>query len=204
MSKKTSNINSGLNNINIKAPFPPTMTADDLLSRPNGTSKRVPCAFISYRMSLKRGYKSRGFKLSWREFSRIAANTWNNESKEVKQAYIDLFNETKARYNEFSSRVQGNSAVEIEDHEEYDNNNVVFHMTNTNELNYAADPYEFSENPFINSQTSFNNYITTDTEEIGDNLIVPESSLIDELQERIRILEERLNLFAEFFGIQFL
>jgi hypothetical protein len=76
-------------------------------------------------------------------------------------------------------------------------------MTNTNELNYAADPYEFSENPFINSQTSFNNYITTDTEEIGDNLIVPESSLIDELQDRIRILEERLNLFAKFFGIQF-
>ena len=52
-------------------------------------------------------------------------------------------------------------------------------------------------------QTSFNNYITTDTKEIGDNLIVPESSLIDELQDRIRILEERLNLFAKFFGIQF-
>ena len=133
MSKKTSNINSGLNNINIKAPFPPTMTADDLLSRPNGTSKRVPCAFIIYRMSLQREYKSRGFKLSWRESSRIAANTWNSESEEVKQAYIA-----------FSSRVQGNSAVEIE---EYDNNNVDFHMTNTNELNYAADPYEFSENP---------------------------------------------------------
>jgi hypothetical protein len=200
MSKKTSNINSGLN-INIKAPFPPTITANDLLSRPNGTNKRVPCAFIIYRMSLHREYKSRGFKLSWRQFSPIAANAWRSESDKVKQAYVNLSNETKARYNESSLQDQVNSITEIEVH---DNNNADFHMTNLNELNYVADPYEFSENIFINSQSTFNNYITTDTEEINDNFIVPESSSIDELRERIRILEERLNLVTEYLGIQFM
>ena len=91
-------------------------------------------------------------------------------------------------YNEYSSRDQRDTALLL-------NGNVAdLHMTGETTPNCDINPYDF------------NNYITTENGndlEVDDNLIVSESSLV-ELKERIRILEERLNLIAGWFGIRFL
>src|SRR2546423_10961149 len=152
MSKKTPSIYSPVLNIDdIRAPFPPTITADDLLSRPNGTSKRVPCAFIIYRMSFHRELKSRGFKLSWRQISPMASKAWNNESEEVKQAYTDLCYETKARYNEYSSRDQSDTVADVAaEIAVADYNAADLHMIGETTSNGDVNPYDF------------NNYITTE------------------------------------------
>ncbi|RIA84806.1 hypothetical protein C1645_742072 [Glomus cerebriforme] len=189
-----SNINSNLNILyNIKAPSQPEITVDDLLSRnklPDGTNKRVPCAFIIYRMSLQRELKSKGYKLPLQQISAIAANAWKNESKEVKQAYINLVNNAKARYKEEFSQSQNNLVFE--------NFNANFNNIPTN-VNSAFDSYPLPESLQNTSYfgSSFNNFITIE----GDDNLVPES---DELKERIRILEGRLNLVADLLGFQFL
>jgi hypothetical protein len=202
MSEKTSSNNCELN-IHIKAPSQPKITVADLLSRnklPNGTKKRVPCAFIIYRMSLQRELKSKGYKLSWPQVSSMAANAWNNESEVVKQEYINLFNDTKARYNKSRDSLIVENTVE---------NNVDLPMTDVNSLNYAIDTLpDFTFENTLNFGSSFNNLIppenyNTGNLEINNNLIAFETSLVDELKERISTLEIRLKLVTELLGIQF-
>jgi hypothetical protein len=170
----------------IKAPFPPNVTVDNLLSRsklPDGTNKRIPCAFIIYRTSLQRELESKGYKFSLSQISSMASNEWKNESEEVKYAYINLVNDAKIRYN---GQDQNNSVVESASYEN---------------MNLHAD----SENTFIRS-LSFSDIINENSInlEIGNNPMIPESSfIVDEFKERIRILEERLNLITELLGVQF-
>ncbi|RIA84805.1 hypothetical protein C1645_783378 [Glomus cerebriforme] len=187
----TSNVTSVFDNI--KAPSQPEITIDDLLSRnklPDGTNKRIPCAFIIYRMSLQRELKSKGHKLTLQQISAIAANAWKNESEEVKQAYTNLVNNAKARCKEEFSQSQNNFVVENA------NANFLLNVTNGNS---SVDP--LSE---LSSQNTSHFDITTDNLEIDDNLIAPEPLIVEELKERIRILEGRLNLVAGLLGFQFL
>lgn len=191
-------------NIHVKAPSQPNITVDDLLSRkklPDGTNKRVPGAFIIYRMALQRELKSKGHKLTLPKVSAMAADAWKIEPEEVKQEYIKLSNDAKARDNETQSSVienTGDSNTNFPD-------NII---TDENSLNNAVGPYSFILPPenTLYIDTS-NNYIATENYynnisnlEINNNLTTSESSLV----ERIRILEGRINLVAELFGIQFL
>src|SRR5947199_10209894 len=89
----------------IKFPFPPKISIYDLLSRTtllNGNNKRIPNAFIIYRMTLHRELVSKGYKVSLSQLSTMAANAWKCESEEAKQAYIDLVNDAKVLYRKIS------------------------------------------------------------------------------------------------------
>src|SRR5438045_6346693 len=80
----------------INVPFPPDVTIDNLLSRsklPDGTNKRIPCAFIVYRISLQRELESKGHKFSRSQISAMASTAWKSESSTVKDAYAKLVND---------------------------------------------------------------------------------------------------------------
>lgn len=205
MPEKASPSTSHSLNIHIKAPSQPNITVDDLLSRkklPDGTNKRVPCAFIIYRMALQRELKSRGHKLTLPQVSVMAADAWKIEPEEVKQGYIKLSNDAKARYNETQRRNSsiientGDNNTDLPDNvitDESSFNNVVgphfFILPPENTLNFD------SSNNYIATENYYNNIGNL---EINNNLTASESSLV----ERVRILEGHLNLVAEFLGVQ--
>ncbi|RIA89133.1 hypothetical protein C1645_825257 [Glomus cerebriforme] len=169
--------------IHFKVPPQPKITVKDLLSRnklPDGNNKRVPCAFIIYRKTLQHELESKGYKLPMPQISTIAA-----EEESVSQG-------------------QSNSVVENV------NANVLNNVTT--DVNSFVDPYSLPDLSHQNNTphfetSSFNNFIITEGDnnlEIGNNPIVPEASLVDELREYIIILERRLNLIADLLGIQLL
>ena len=116
----------------------------------------------------------------------MAANAWKNEPDEVKQEYINLSDDTKARYNEgpFSQSQDSSSIVE--------NANVMTDVHDVDSLNYAYSFPGFAPENTLNFDSSFNNNhisIENDNTKIGNNFIASEYLLVDELKDRIRILE---------------
>jgi len=97
----------------VEFPFPPRISIYDLLSKASfsGNNKRIPNAFITYRMSLQRELVSKGCKVSLSELSIMASNAWKHESEVVKQAYINLVNDAKVLYKEMSLKKQNITAL---------------------------------------------------------------------------------------------
>src|SRR4051794_32351016 len=91
--------------IDIKLPFPPTLTINDLIKDPSkpSTSNKVktfPSAFIAYRTALIKEYRINNSKLPpMGKFSKIAKNSWDREPKHVKDSYNKLIMNAKSIYN---------------------------------------------------------------------------------------------------------
>ncbi|GBC39367.1 uncharacterized protein OCT59_011736 [Rhizophagus irregularis] len=76
----------------IKIPFPPQITAEEVLDRSKDKERRkAPNNFIIYRMALAKELKSQNISnINLINISALAALKWNNEPDEVKQAYKDI------------------------------------------------------------------------------------------------------------------
>ncbi|PKK71191.1 hypothetical protein RhiirC2_865757 [Rhizophagus irregularis] len=76
----------------IKIPFPPQITAEEVLDRGKDKERRkAPNNFIIYRMALAKELKSQNISnINLINISALAALKWNNEPDEVKQAYKDI------------------------------------------------------------------------------------------------------------------
>jgi hypothetical protein len=192
----TPNIRFDISNFpdDIKLPFPPKISIYSLLSKrklPDGTNKRIPNAFIIYRMSLHHELVSKGYKYSLSQVSTMASKAWKNESKEVKQAYNDIVN--NARFLESSLYEENNiTNYTMEENHLFSQSDQNAVLTPTTAAT-ITEPYTPSD--FITSENQlFLNHINS------YNLITNGSPSID---ERLRVLEERQKLIAERIGIQF-
>lgn len=183
----------------IELPFPPKINIYNLLSKsklPDGTNKRIPNAFIIYRMALNHELVSKGYKYSLSQVSTMASKAWKNESKEVKQVYNSLVNNARvleSSLNDENNITNYNNATIGENQlfSQNDQNTVMSPTTATIAESYTPE-FITSENPIfishINSYPSLNNLVTTN---------------ISSIDERLRILEERQKLIAERIGIKF-
>ncbi|CAG8645762.1 7068_t:CDS:1 [Funneliformis caledonium] len=86
----------------IKPTFPPILTTYDLIKNANnGKAKILPNAFIAYRMALNREYRIKNAKIPPAgQFSKIAKESWNNESQNVKDYYNKLVEEAKKLFKQ--------------------------------------------------------------------------------------------------------
>jgi hypothetical protein len=191
--------------IDINLPFLPKISTYDLLSRTtllNGNNKRIPNAFIIYRMTLHRELVSKGYKVSLTQLSTMAANAWKHETEEAKKVYIDLVNDAKVLYRKISLKEKNDTVLKnannsnnmTDDFQLFDDQNLnVPHIAAQNDETLLLDSF--------NNTYSFNNLVTTENYNNGNkNSII---SLVNELIGRIRVLEERQKLMAELLGIQF-
>ncbi len=106
----TSDNNSNSVLANIKPAFPPILTTNDLIENALKTSstndiyirpKTLPNAFIAYRMALTKECHNKNIKLPpVGQFSKIAKNSWNKESQNVKDFYKKLAEDAKSLYKQ--------------------------------------------------------------------------------------------------------
>jgi hypothetical protein len=89
--------------INISVPFPPQITAQDLVpDEAEGDRKRkISNAFIAYRKALVKEIKSRNIAYDRSKVSSLASHLWENEPKNVKEVYRKMSNEAQLRYNQY-------------------------------------------------------------------------------------------------------
>jgi len=108
---KRANISdNNFNNVltNIKPNFPPILTTNDLIKNAlksdtsnRSKAKTLPNAFIAYRMALIKEYRNNNIKLPpMGQLSRIAKNSWDKESQNVKDLYNKLAEDTKSLYKQ--------------------------------------------------------------------------------------------------------
>jgi len=105
---KRVNISDNNSNTDIKPVFPPILTTNDLIKNalksdtPNKTKvKTLPNAFIAYRMALIKEYHSKNLKLPpMGQLSKIAKNSWDKESQNVKNFYNKLVKDAKSLYRQ--------------------------------------------------------------------------------------------------------
>ncbi|GBB87320.1 hypothetical protein RclHR1_13750005 [Rhizophagus clarus] len=185
---------------NIELPLPPKINIYSLLSKrklPDGTSKRIPNAFIIYRMSLHHELVSKGYKYSLSQVSSMASKAWKNESKEVKQEYNNLVNNARvleSSLNDESYTTNYNNAT-IGENQLFSQGDRSANVSPTPVT--IAGPYTPSE--FITSENPlFLNHI--DSYFSLNNL---DANNILSIDERLRVLEERQKLIAERIGIKF-
>ncbi|RGB29908.1 kinase-like domain-containing protein [Rhizophagus diaphanus] len=92
----------------IKIPFPPQITAEEVLDRSKYKErKKAPNNFMIYRLAYAKELKSQNISnLSSYSVSALAALKWNNELDEVKQAYKDISDKVQSKLDEIrTSRV---------------------------------------------------------------------------------------------------
>jgi hypothetical protein len=172
-------INPRFNNLNIpkdiKPPFPLKIRIHDLLPK-SGNNKRIPNAFIIYRKSLNHELISNGYKISLKQVSTMASKAWKDELDEVKQAYINLVNEAKVLYKGLQLSNSADNAMtfinQIDDQ-------------NLNTLNTVAQLHS--------EMNTFDDYSFND-------LITENNNSDNNINERVRLLEERQKFLAEYLG----
>ncbi|RIA83296.1 hypothetical protein C1645_786735 [Glomus cerebriforme] len=89
------NNDSENNNNHIRPPFPPVITAQDLIQSNDAT--RVPNSFIAYRMALVREYKLKNVSCNRSEISSRASRLWKEEPDYIKNTYKNLVKPTFLR-----------------------------------------------------------------------------------------------------------
>ncbi|CAG8725074.1 6599_t:CDS:1 [Acaulospora morrowiae] len=89
-------------NCNINLPFPPSITIDEILKRHlrNGVGNvnRTLNAFLIYRIVYNSEVRKLG--LSTEDISKLASNSWRNESIHVKSYYREIASGVKSRFRE--------------------------------------------------------------------------------------------------------
>ncbi|CAG8486798.1 12379_t:CDS:1 [Cetraspora pellucida] len=91
-------------NLHINVPFPPEINPVDLIRRnKNGELlSRATNKFLIYRNEYAKELQARGFKLSMREVSRMAAQSWKKEPQQVKRKYEDIAREVEKLHVQLS------------------------------------------------------------------------------------------------------
>ncbi|CAG8673875.1 16216_t:CDS:2 [Funneliformis mosseae] len=96
--------NNDNSNSILKPTFPPTLIANDLIknaiksNKPNKSRAiTFPNAFIAYRMALTKEYRNKNITLPrMGQLSKLAKNSWEEESKDVKEFYNKLAEDAKS------------------------------------------------------------------------------------------------------------
>ncbi|CAB4495238.1 hypothetical protein RhiirA5_497419 [Rhizophagus irregularis] len=78
----------------IRPPFPPNITAHELLKY-----KSIPSPFIIYRIAVRMECKSKNITIERKFVSNIASNLWKSEPAIVKNTYKEIENDAKILYN---------------------------------------------------------------------------------------------------------
>ncbi|CAB5377285.1 unnamed protein product [Rhizophagus irregularis] len=95
--KILSTVNDADGVINITVPFPPQITAEEILDRNKKKErKKVPNKFMIYRMAYAKELKTQNISnINSFNISVLAASRWSSEPDEVKQAYKDISNRVR-------------------------------------------------------------------------------------------------------------
>src|SRR6266498_3036201 len=88
---------------NLSLPFPPKMTADDLLERTrrgdnSKSSGKIPNCFLIYRILWVEYLKKMSTKLDLPLISGFVSDKWKNETQEVRDHYKKLSDEAKKKF----------------------------------------------------------------------------------------------------------
>nr|ANQ32529.1 MATA-HMG [Rhizophagus irregularis] len=95
--KILSTVNDADGVMNITVPFPPQITAEEILDRNKKKErKKVPNKFMIYRMAYAKELKTQNISnINSFNISVLAASRWSSEPDEVKQAYKDISNRVR-------------------------------------------------------------------------------------------------------------
>ncbi|RGB41837.1 hypothetical protein C1646_751610 [Rhizophagus diaphanus] len=89
---------------NIRPPFPPVITAQDLIPTDISSNKvesvRIPNAFIAYRMALVRQLKSQKVACHRSNVSSLASRLWAEEPEDVKNTYRKMATDAQMLHNQ--------------------------------------------------------------------------------------------------------
>ncbi|GBB96584.1 hypothetical protein RclHR1_02790007 [Rhizophagus clarus] len=96
--KILSSVNDADNVINISVPFPPQITAEEILDRNKPKErKKAPNQFMIYRMAYAKEIKTLNISnINSFNISVLAASKWASEPDEVKRAYKDISNKVQS------------------------------------------------------------------------------------------------------------
>src|ERR1044071_8194715 len=100
--QKHNKIDNEICEINARPPFPPVITAQDLVPTEVSTkveSVRIPNAFIAYRMALVRELKSQNVACHRSNVSTLASRLWAEEPEEVKDVYRNMATDAQLFHN---------------------------------------------------------------------------------------------------------
>ncbi|RIA83297.1 hypothetical protein C1645_468800 [Glomus cerebriforme] len=87
----------------IKPPFPPHITVQEIIRSTKENAKKIPNTFLIYRMAFTKELKSRNISYSLSEVSIYASLLWKEEPEYVKNAYKKLEVEAKLAKFEFNT-----------------------------------------------------------------------------------------------------
>jgi hypothetical protein len=99
--KAFSSVNDADSLLNISVPFPPQITAEEILER-NKTKgrKKAPNNFMIYRMAYTKELKTQNISnINSFNTSALAASKWKSEPPEVKQAYKEISDKVRDSLN---------------------------------------------------------------------------------------------------------
>jgi hypothetical protein len=99
--KAFSSVNDADNLLNISVPFPPQITAEEILERNKSKGrKKAPNNFMIYRMEYTKELKTKNISnINLFNMSVLAALKWKSEPPEVKQAYKDISDKVQDSQN---------------------------------------------------------------------------------------------------------
>src|SRR5437870_12218870 len=87
-------------NFEFSVPFPPKITAQDLIPTAGNHNLKIPNAFIIYRIELVRELKSQNIVFDRTKTSTLASKLWANEPIHVKKYYKDMSSKATFQYNQ--------------------------------------------------------------------------------------------------------
>ncbi|RIA88413.1 hypothetical protein C1645_774878 [Glomus cerebriforme] len=213
----------------VRPPFPPVITAQDLIPTDISSSKvetvRIPNAFIAYRMALVRQLKSQKVACHRSNVSSLASRLWAEESEDVKNTYRKMATDAQMLHNQ----ARGLTFLSYEQSTSTDN--IMQEEPNSEIINPSPQDIEaellallnlqslqiqptLQPPPMITSPMYFdNNNIPTTTSasfdqfnnnyNVNGNFFGSKGIYERNLEQRVQILEQQMALFYQLYVINY-
>ncbi|CAB4415716.1 unnamed protein product [Rhizophagus irregularis] len=96
-----STINDADDVMKISVPYPPQITAEEVLNRSKAKErKKAPNSFMIYRMAYIKELKTKNLNINQFNASVLAASKWNNESEEIKKVYKGISDKIQSKLDD--------------------------------------------------------------------------------------------------------
>ncbi|RIA86509.1 hypothetical protein C1645_740799 [Glomus cerebriforme] len=204
--------NSFDNNYSNRPPFPPIITAQDLIPEDISSSEaetfKIPNAYIAYRRALVKHLRSQKVACHRSNISSLASRLWSEESEDVKNAYRKMATDAQMLYNQ----ARGLTFLPYEqptstDNMRYETNSENIHPSSQDiEAELLAllqiQPSWQQRNPKLSSTMYFNNNIPMTTSTASFDQFNNHGNNYNgnfTLEQRIQILEQQMALFYQLY-----
>ncbi|RIA79661.1 hypothetical protein C1645_840186 [Glomus cerebriforme] len=194
------NNNSSPNNSElVRPPYPPVITAQDLIPTNISSNKvetvRIPNAFIAYRMALVRQLKLQKVACHRSNISTLASRLWAEEPEDVKNTYRKMATDAQTLHN----NIRGLTFLSYKQSTSQDEPLTLLNLPSLQQIQPSL-----QQNPMITSPIYFDNNIPTTNSTLFDqfnnnyneNGNFLRSKDMYEREQLVQVLEQQLALVA--------